>query len=266
MKKQNSEPKKTGKFKKFRKIISIIRDKPFDEEDVLIDSGFTQMTPPISKGCDDDEYCFDIAHRFYSGANMSTGRGGTSPMEEESPTPMKDGKIAMRLKANPKDVVGELERPPKALSLEGLDEKILIVKDKAELVSQWRAKEELEGLLQCLENRKKYHEHSSFFSQFDTTTMESIDKLTSKYDLVINDADIFIPEFPTEAITIMKEYTKQYKAITDKKPRFKVIGTREDFKDADGKRDPILLAQSPFGFYLDILGAWDKEMLILSEL
>ena len=32
------------------------------------------------------------------------------------------------------------------------------------------------------------------------------------------------------------------------------------------QRDPILLVQSPFGFYWQILGAWDKEMLILSEL
>jgi len=266
MTKKKVTPKKTGKF---RKIIRILREKSFNEEDVLTDSeyGATPMVMPSKGG--GDEYCFDIAHRFYSGAGrgMTTvSVGGNVPMHEEVSTPMKDGKVAMRIMANPKDVVGELERPPKGLSLEGLDEKILIVKDKADLVAQWRAKEELEGLLQCLENRKKYHEHSVFFAQFDTTTMESIDKLISKYDLVLNEADIFIPEFPTEAVAIMKEYNKQYKKITDKKARFKVIGTSEDFKDADGKRDPILLAQSPFGFYFDILGAWDKEMLILSEL
>lgn len=264
MAKKKTTPKKSEKF---RKIIRILRGKPFDEEDVLTDSeyGATPMTMSSKGG--GDEYCFDIAHRFYSGAGRSTvSVGGNMSDDSMEPIPMKDGKIAMRIAANPKDVVGELEKPPKGLSLEGLDEKILIVKDKAELVAQWRAKEELEGLLQCLENRKKYYEHSAFFAQFDTTTMESIDKLTSKYDLVLNDADIFIPEFPTEAVAIMKEYNKQYKKITDKKARFKVIGTSEDFKDADGKRDPILLAQSPFGFYFDILGAWDKEMLILSEL
>ena len=38
------------------------------------------------------------------------------------------------------------------------------------------------------------------------------------------------------------------------------------FRKAYEKRDPILLAQSPFGFYWQILGAWDKEMLLLGEL
>lgn len=50
------------------------------------------------------------------------------------------------------------------------------------------------------------------------------------------------------------------------KPVFYVIAEESDFKEKDKKRDPILLAQSPFGVYYDILGAWDKEMLLLSEL
>jgi len=36
--------------------------------------------------------------------------------------------------------------------------------------------------------------------------------------------------------------------------------------ELDEKRDPILLAQSPFGFYYNILGAWEKEMVYLPEL
>ena len=46
---------------------------------------------------------------------------------------------------------------------------------------------------------------------------------------------------------------------------FKAIFNR-DFEKQYERRDPILLAQSPFGFYYHILGAWDTEMLYLPEL
>jgi len=95
---------------------------------------------------------------------------------------------------------------------------------------------------------------------------QKLKKLTTKHDLVMEKADIFIPEFPDDAIAIMKSYTENVIKITNKKPIFYVIAEKEDFKYADDKRDPILLVQSPFGFYYQILGAWDKEMLILHEL
>ena len=50
------------------------------------------------------------------------------------------------------------------------------------------------------------------------------------------------------------------------RPIFYVIATEDKFRKAYEKRDPILLVQSPFGFYWQILGAWDKEMILLSEL
>ena len=117
-----------------------------------------------------------------------------------------------------------------------------------------------------MENRKKYSEHRLFFESFTNTTEDKIKALTTKHDLVMETADIFIPEFPDEAVSIMVNYTKEVEKITDKKLVFYVIAEKEDFKQADDKRDPILLVQSPFGFYYQILGAWDKEMLILHEL
>jgi len=117
-----------------------------------------------------------------------------------------------------------------------------------------------------LGNRKKYLEHKEFFDNYQNTTDEKIKILLGKYDLVMKTSDIFIPEFPDEAIAIMKEYTEKMETICEKKPIFYVIAEPEDFKKADEKRDPILLVQSPFGFYWQILGAWDKEMLLLSEL
>jgi len=93
-----------------------------------------------------------------------------------------------------------------------------------------------------------------------------IEKLLTKYDLVLEEAELFVPEFPEDAMSVMKRYTKMVKNICNKKPVFYVIGEKKDFKEKYKKRDPILLVQSPFGFYWQILGAWDKEMLLLSEL
>lgn len=179
----------------------------------------------------------------------------------------------VRITVKPIDVLNELERVPTNWSLEGIDEKIQILKDKEKLIVQHHAKREVSGLLLCLENRKKYNTvakngktYRAYFSAFDTTTDEKIQDLLKKYDLRREPADIFIPEFPKDAIQVMKEYTEIVNELCSKKPLFYVIATPESFKQSYGKRDPILLALSPFGFYYCILGAWDKEMIYLPEL
>jgi hypothetical protein len=122
------------------------------------------------------------------------------------------------------------------------------------------------GILERLENRKKYEKYKDFFSTFQNTSRASIQNLLNKYDLAFKPSDIFIPEFPDIAIKIMKEYENQTISLCGKKPIFYVIAESKDFKDKYDKRDPILLVQSPFGLYYQILGAWDKEMLLLTEL
>lgn len=125
----------------------------------------------------------------------------------------------------------------------------------------------------CLENRKKYlnldstgQSFKDFFSKFDITNKEKIDQLLGKYELCMKSADIFIPEFPKEAVDVMKMFTAKVEELCGKKPNFLVIATEDSFRKNYEKRDPILLAQSPFGLYYHILGAWDEEMVLLSEL
>lgn len=192
---------------------------------------------------------------------------------DNSPTSVVPKNIDTRIAVTPKDVFNELERVPTMFSLVGLDDKIQILKDKASLITQHYAKREVETLLLCLENRKKYDmldknkvSFRDFFSRFDITTDEKINNLLKKYLLVMKSADIFIPEFPDEAVKIMKEYSEKVEELCNKKVKFMVIATVDNFKDVEKKRDPILLAQSPFGFYYYILGAWDKEMICLAEL
>lgn len=218
-----------------------------------------------------DVYMFDFKQGFRSGGfdNPTTGiyinniDGSHEPQEDGSQTKNTE---TIKVKVKPIDVLDQLETVPTPFNLELIDEKISILKDKRELIKQEYTKRELSALMERMENRKKYSEHRLFFESFTNTTEDKIKALTTKHDLVMETADIFIPEFPDEAVSIMVNYTKEVEKITDKKLVFYVIAEKEDFKQADDKRDPILLVQSPFGFYYQILGAWDKEMLILHEL
>ena len=171
-----------------------------------------------------------------------------------------------KIKVKPIDVLNELEVIPTPFSLEKLDEKIGIMKMKSDLITQVHSKREVKALIERLNNRKKYTKNKAFFDKFQNTNDEKIDNLLNKYDLVMKESDIFIPEFPNDAITVMKEYTDMVNSICKKKPIFYVIAEPSLFRKAYEKRDPILLVQSPFGFYWQILGAWDKEMLLLGEL
>lgn len=190
--------------------------------------------------------------------------GGTQPyLITDSPIEDKETKKIIK----PIDVVDELEHEVSPFSLEDLDAKIQILKDKVSLIKDNSySKNETMGILERLENRKKWEQHSAFYNQFQNTSRKNIQQLLNKYDLAFKPSDIFIPEFPDIAISIMKAYEKETVKLCGKKPIFYVIAEVKDFKDKYDQRDPILLVQSPFGLYYQILGAWDKEMILLTEL
>lgn len=172
-----------------------------------------------------------------------------------------------KVQLKPIEVFGELERIPTPITLENLEEKIAMFKMKKDLIksNHYCEKEVIDFQLR-LENRRKYDEHKEFFGKFDCTSSEKINKLVSRYDLTLQTSDLFIATFPDDATKIMSEYTERTMALCGKKPIFYVIGEKKDFKKRYERNDPILLAQSPFGIYWDILGAWDKELLLLEEL
>lgn len=172
-----------------------------------------------------------------------------------------------KVQLKPIEVFGELERIPTPMTLENLEEKIAMFKMKKDLIksNHYCEKEVIDFQLR-LENRRKYEEHKEFFGKFECTSSEKINALVSKYDLTLQTSDLFIATFPDDATKIMSEYTERTMALCGKKPIFYVIGEKKDFKKRFERNDPILLAQSPFGIYWDILGAWDKELLLLEEL
>lgn len=167
----------------------------------------------------------------------------------------------------PIEVFSELERVPTKIDLDDLDDKIAVMRMKKDCIkNNIYAKKEVIDMVVRFENRKKYGEYKKFFEQFDTTSTEKINALVSKYKLVLKSSDLFVPTFPKDATLIMGEFIKNTKALCAKKPVFYVIAEMKDFHEQSKRNDPILLAQSPFGIYWYILGAWDKEILLLEEL
>ena len=221
----------------------------------------------------DETFLFDFKNWGTQYGNSSNGFLGIgTPIEfsgniefpnNSSTNTVDNQKIAIK----PIDALLELEIEPNPFTLAGIVEKIQMLKHKEHLIVQHYAKREVTALIERLENRKKYVEFKGFFDGFQYTTDEKIDKLLEKYDhLTMKTSDIFVPEFPDEAINIMNSYSENMHELCGKKPVFYVIAPKHMFEKAYQKRDPILLVQSPFCFKWQILGAWDEEMLILGEL
>lgn len=213
-------------------------------------------------------YNGSVTSGTYFSVDSDINAGNPMMMPADAPSVAADNTKADagKIKATPKSVMHELETWPGPDMLESLEEKIKTLKDKDSLLNQRYAKDQIKGLIKRLENRRNYQLHEDFYKRFHNTTDEKIDKLLSKYLLVIKKDDLFIPTFPKEAIDVMTEYTRITKEVCGEEPVFYVIAEEKDFKKKFEKLDPILLAQSPFGFYWQILGAWDKEMLLLHEL
>lgn len=221
----------------------------------------------------DETFLFDFKNYqsgYRGGGNTGTfisfdGMSGISGSSDEGSSYQTDKK-PKKIAVKPIDVVNELETIPTPWTLSNLQDKIEILEYKRDLITQKYSKREVEAMIERLENRKKWDKFKKFFDEYQNTTDEKIDDLLDKYDLVMKTSDLFVPEFPDVAIQTMKSYTDNMMKLCKKKPVFYVIAEPDKFRKAYEKRDPILLVQSPFGFYWQILGAWDKEMMLLSEL
>lgn len=153
-----------------------------------------------------------------------------------------------------------------------IDEQLEGFKDKLSLISaeeydMRNGVKEISSIVIRLENRKKYPEFADFFSQYPYTTTTKIQELTKAHDyLKVGQVAQFIADLPKEATQVMKEYNKVCDKLCGKQAVFYIVADKKDFKGTNQRRDPILLAQSPFGHVWQILGAWDKEMLFIEEL
>jgi len=149
---------------------------------------------------------------------------------------------------------------------------ISVFKDKLNLIKasefdMSRGTNEIASILMRLENRKKYESVKTFFEDFAYTTTDRIEKVIKNHShLQLGKIEEFIADMPKEATDAMKAYNSKCEDICGKRAVFYIIADKKDFKKTQQRRDPILLAQSPFSHTWQILGAWDEEMMFLEEL
>lgn len=167
-----------------------------------------------------------------------------------------------------------------------LDEQINQIKEKLELMGKapkkkkntapWDGGEiggikygrmELESILERLQNRKKIASVQTIIDKYPHTTSDMINTVVNAHsNLECEHAAPFVPDFPKDATNAMKEYNTMCEKLCGRKSVFYVLIEKKNQQTKLGRRDPILLAQSPFGFFWQILGAWDKEMVYLADL
>ena len=163
---------------------------------------------------------------------------------------------SFKLKTDPEYVDGQLKSFKEKLSL-----------IKSEEYDMGRGVKEIASIVSRMENRKKYASVKDFYEEFPYTTTLKIDELVKTHNyLKLGQVAQFLADMPKEAVDIMKSYNKNTEKLCGKQAVFYIIADKKDFEKSEKRRDPILLAQSPFGHFWQILGAWDKELLILSEL
>lgn len=153
-----------------------------------------------------------------------------------------------------------------------VDQQIADFKGKLGMLkdTEWdmrRGIDEIASIMLRLENRKKYESFHQFYESYPYTTTSRIQEVITKHNhLQLGTIAQFIADLPKEASDVMKIYNDHTDKLCQKQAVYYIIADKKDFKKTEKRRDPILLAQSPFGHFWQILGAWDKEMLLLEEL
>ena len=159
-----------------------------------------------------------------------------------------------------KEIIAE---KPK-IDLRGIAKQIQVVKKRRDFMQDdmdVQTPDEDEAL-EYLKARKLYHRVGDKFS-WEVTTDTKISELTRKYKLKVVDFASYCKNVPNEAVEELEKFMKAYNKVSKRKPYLRLI---IDDGGKETKKDPILLAKSPFGRWYYILGAWDKEVQYVDAL
>jgi len=208
---------------------------------------------------------------FVSGSSLITYTDSSSGwssgnIELVSMNPSQAKKEDTRIEKKPvevfKEIIGELPK----INLAGLDSQIKLVKKRISMLKElgmgYMGDESV--ALSYLEARKKFDKNKALFP-WAVTNDTLIQQLCSKYKVKLVDFTLYYRNVPMEAIDELEKFMKAWEIINgdEVKPTFKLI---IDEGGKETKKDPILLAPSPFGKWWYILGAWDKEVEIVDDL
>lgn len=183
---------------------------------------------------------------------------------EEAGTSTKNKKEDTRITKKPVEVFKEILSEEPKINLANLDQQIALVKRRMNFLIDelgMGASDEKEAL-KFLEARKEYIKNKILFN-WSVTSFSKIEELCKKYKVRVADFQSYYKCVPMEAIDELEKFIDAYKKVRKDEPMLKLI---IDDGGKETKKDPILLASSPFGKWFFVLGAWDKEVEIVDDL
>ena len=169
-----------------------------------------------------------------------------------------------RIKKKPVEVVKDIVAELPKMNMANLKKQIKIVQRRMMLLEEEldvNPTDEKEAL-EYLRARLKWEKYGKYF-RWSITTNELLDKLIKTYELRNVSFSGYYKSIPNEAIDELEHFIKYWKKVCKKEPEVRLI---IDEGGEEEKKDPILLAHSPFGKWWYILGAWDKEVEYVDDI
>ena len=178
-----------------------------------------------------------------------------------------------RIAAKPVEVVGEIMMEQPTFVLADLKKQIKVVSNRIKVLREQGVNEHnLQNehiALEYLKARERYPQVYKLF-KWPTTNQTKVLALQNKYKLHTTPLNEWSKLIPQEAISEIEKFAKACFEVSKKyKPEFRVIVDQlswDELQKEKKRRDPILLALSPFGNWYYILGAWDKEVEYVDDL
>jgi hypothetical protein len=171
-----------------------------------------------------------------------------------------------RIEKKPIEVFKELISEKPEVDINNVEAHIKMVKKRMKFIQEHMGicnPTDERDALGYLEARKKYLKMRGSFN-WETTNDTLINKLCKDYKVRMVGISGYYRNMPQEALDEMEAFIKVYdKVRVDLEPTFNLI---IDDGGKETKKDPILLARSPFGKWWYVLGAWDKEIEIVDDL
>ncbi len=218
---------------------------------------------------------------FSGGTNTNATQGVLSGPNPNVLVGLSAGKSVERKAVEPKAVFEEIKRENVEIDFTNLDEKIKVVEERINILKEHLTTEHLQDehrALFFLKNRRTYLKTQKANPlDWAMTTEEAVTDLCTRYKLRTVPLKQFYTLVPKDGIKEMDRYTKAYKAITGDLPIFELVIKENSFQDKPEEkkevekqrkkdRDPILLANSPLGNFMFVLGAFDDEIEVVDEI
>lgn len=176
--------------------------------------------------------------------------------------PVEDKRVAKK----PVEIFKDILMDVPFIDCRDLDNRIKLVQERTKVLADYAGlnpgSDETQAL-RYLKARKKFEKHKALF-QWPATTSDLINKLCTTYKVQKVSLGGYYKCVPAEGVAEIKKFGEAfYKVTEDGDPVFYLI---VDVGGKEQKKDPILYAESPFGNWYYVLGAWDKEVEIVDEL